>query len=174
MALVDGLDLNRCPEHRKGRCYFDRGLKVVARPLKAFVGKDIHLDEEIPVRGTVVTGFTIALHAQAHPAVHIGRDMDRDLPLYPGVPGTVAAAALLLRDFAPAATHRTGRHADELAEDRLRCLAHLPAAATAGTDIGLFCLATRSRTCGTGLTVQDFDLLVCPCHCFFKRELHAH
>ena len=76
--------------------------------------------------------------------------------------------------LAPTATHGTGCHADKLAEHGLLGLAQLPASATAGTDIGLFCLAARSPACSTGLAVQDLDLLVGARHCLFERDLHTH
>ena len=174
VAFINSLNLNRRPEHGKGGTNLDRGLKVVAHALEAFVREDMHLDEEVPVRRTVIAGLSVAFHPEAHPAVNTCGNVNGNLALDPGMPGAMTFAALPFRDLPPAAAHRAGRHADELAKYRLSGLAHLTTATAARADIGLFGLAARTRTCGTGFTVQDIDLLVGTSHCFFKRDLHAH
>jgi hypothetical protein len=141
MALVYGLDLNGCTHHGLCRRDLDFGLKGVPVPREPFMGLNKHFDEQVPVGGSEVPGFTISFHPQAHTGFHPGRDMDGDLPFCPGVTGTAAVLAYPFRDLTLAAALGAAGHADKLPEWRLGCLPHLTAPAAPGAGVLFFGLA---------------------------------
>ena len=53
-----------------------RCFEVIAGTGEPVMGQDIDLNEQVPVMGTVIAGFAIPLHAEPHPVIDPGRDMD--------------------------------------------------------------------------------------------------
>ena len=103
----------------------DRCLKIIAGTGEPVMGQDIDLDEQVPVVGAVIAGFPIPLHAEAHPVINPGRDMDGNFPFHPGMTGTPAFLTDFFRDLSPPFALRAGCHPDELPERGTCSLPHL-------------------------------------------------
>ena len=138
------------------------------------MGQDIDFDEQVPVMGTVFTGFTVPLHAEAHPVIDPGRDMDGYFPFHPGMTGTPACLTDFFRDFSPPFTLRAGSHPDELPERGICCLPHLARTATAGAGVEFLRLASRPAAGRAGFGMHHFDFTVHAGHCIFEPYLDPH
>src|SRR5437762_12891847 len=99
-------------------------------------------------------------------------DLNRLLAFYAAVPA--AAPAGTVDDGAFTRAGRTGRHGEELAEERMRLVTQLagPAARPARHRLGTG-LGPGARAFGAGLKALDADGLRCAAGDFGKRELQA-
>ena len=116
MPFVDRLDVDRGPQHCLYRTDLDGGLKVISVPDKPVVGQDIDLDEQVTVGCTIITCFTIPLHAKSHTVIDSCRDMDGYFPFHSGMTRTPAFFADFFRNFSFSAALSAGHHPDELPE----------------------------------------------------------
>src|SRR5271157_2482446 len=134
----------------------------------------MNFDEQVTTRGTRVPRLTVTLHAEPHPAVYPGRDVDRECPFYPCIPAAPAFGAFLLGDLSPAHTFIAGAHAHKLSENSLAGLLELACPIAAGTGFLFFCLAPGPVTCCAWLAVHHLDLFVRARYCLFEGDLHPH
>ena len=100
--------------------------------------------------------------------------MDGYLPFYPGMAGTPALPADLLRDLSASFALRTGGHPDELPERGTCGLPHLARTPATGAGFKIFRLASRPAAGSTGFCMHHLNFTIHAGNSIFQPYLDPH